>query len=135
MSSAARPYGPKNGGTYVERARAAWGTVPDKIMHLALACDLADNLSVVAERIGYSVSAISSVLANTYKGRMDRIEAAIDGVLMQAEVYCPAAGMKLARNVCADHQKQKIASSASPLAARFPAACRGCTHSFGGNNA
>ena len=133
MSCAAKAYGPKDGGTYVERARAAWGTVPDKIMQLALACDMAPSFGDVAKKLDYSVGAISSVINNKYKGGMDRIYAAIEGVFMQAEVYCPAAGMTIARNICADNQKRKP-SCATPMAARFPAACRGCSNAFGGSS-
>ena len=134
MSHAAKPYGPTAGGTYVGKTEAAWGEVPDWVMVLAQACDAAVSMSAVARRLGYSAAVLSQVLCNKYPGRYDRVEAKVRGVLMQAEVYCPGAGMTIARNQCADNQRRKP-SSASPLAAKFPGACRGCPNAFGGQNA
>ena len=135
MSHAAKPYGPRNGGTYVEQAQNAWGgTMPEWVLALAIACDGSDSMSAVARRLDYSNAVVSSVLTNKYRGRHDRVEAKVRGIMMSAEVFCPAAGMTIARNQCADNQRRKP-SSANPLTAKFPAACKRCENCFGGQNA
>ena len=123
--------GPAKGGSYMERARAAWAPVPDFIVALARAADAAESQGTIAQKLGCSAAAISAMISNSYAGRLDRMEAKIRGALMSAVVECPALGMTIARNDCATNQRRKF-SSASPQAAKFPRACKGCVNAIGG---
>ena len=72
MSSAAKSVGPKEGGTYVDKARQRWGNVPDWIMQLAIHADLlavsGSSQADLADRIGCKASAISAAIGKTYAG-------------------------------------------------------------------
>ncbi|MCV9907169.1 Mu-like prophage major head subunit gpT family protein [Brucella sp. HL-2] len=53
--------------TNIDKARAAWnGEIPDWIVILAEACDR-ESQSAIARKVGYSASAVSQVLSNTYQ--------------------------------------------------------------------
>jgi hypothetical protein len=123
--------GPKNGGTYVAKAQAAWAPrPPDWVVVLARAADSSGlSQNALAEKIGVSSGAtISSVLSHAYPGGYARIEARVRGALMQATVSCPVEGV-IAKNRCADNQVMKP-SAASPARAQFPFRCRTCPNAF-----
>lgn len=111
-----------------DKARAAWGeALPEWVLALAAACDR-DGGRAVAERIGYSRSAVSLVINNRWNGDLTRIEQAVRGALMNAEVACPVVGA-LALDRCATHQKAAWAPH-NPQRIQFYRACRsGCPHS------
>jgi hypothetical protein len=135
--------GPKPGSNSPKQAVAtattSWNVMPDWVLVLAEACDRTSQ-NVVAKRLKYSGSAVSSILRNNYKGRAEVIEKAVRGVLMAEVLECPVLG-ELRKNVCLDHQKraQNFAAT-STLRVRMYQSCRGgCMHSrlsqkFGGSD-
>jgi hypothetical protein len=140
MSEAAQKVGPRLGGTYVDKTRERWASGgPEWIKVLARAMDsyAADGKPMrdLAQLLGCNPSVLSAVIGRTYKGRYDTVEQLVRGKLMSQTVDCPAAGTKIARDVCAGFQTRKKASSANPLTAKFPAACKACPNAIGGNNA
>lgn len=113
-----------------EKAQMMWGmNTPDWIMILAEACDR-ESQSAVARKIGYSGSAVSQVLSNSYqKGDIARFEQAVRGALMAATVRCPVMG-ELARNVCLSWQRKPFATT-NAHRVRMHQACRsGCPFSL-----
>lgn len=131
------PLGPRNGRSYLENARTARGGIaPDWIEALAAAADTyaAQHRSIndLAAVLGWSNAKVTSIINNNYRARLDGAEATVRGKLMSATVDCPAAGMTIGRDLCGANQK-RAASSANPLTAKFPAACRNCKHAIGGS--
>ncbi|WP_024896785.1 hypothetical protein [Brucella rhizosphaerae] len=109
--------------TNIEKARSAWGSViPDWVVILAEACDR-ESQSAVSRKVGYSPSAISQVLSNTYQnGDIGRVEQASRGALMAETVFCPQMG-DIARNVCISWQRKPF-STANANNIRMYRACR-----------
>ena len=117
-----RPSGP----CFLDKAIAAHGEeVPDWIAELANLADR-EGLSGAEKRIGYSRSAISTVINGKYTGDVARVEDMVRGALMAATVECPVLG-DMARNVCMDWQKRPY-SDASALHIRMNRACRSCAN-------
>ncbi|MBB5046760.1 hypothetical protein HNR60_001508 [Rhodopseudomonas rhenobacensis] len=113
----------------LDTARAAWGDAMPAWVE-ALAQEAGRTSGVAAgDRIGYSGSLVSSVLANKYKGRLDIVEARVSGALMGATVDCEVLG-EIARDRCLDEQMCGFSSSSS-VRARLYRACRSgrCEHS------
>ncbi|MGA7673517.1 MAG: hypothetical protein WCA78_00550 [Rhizomicrobium sp.] len=136
MNATAKVFGPKDGGSYVARARMRWRNVPDWVLQLALAADLAPSQGDLAKRVGCSASAISGVIGNSYAGRMEIIEAKVRGALMSEKVTCPVLGL-IARNECVDTQHLPFSGS-SPQRARLWTQCPNCPNNLrtkGANNA
>jgi hypothetical protein len=129
--SAKPKHGPARGGSYVERARAAWTPLPDYILALARAADALPSQGAVAQKLGCSAAAVSAMIANSYAGRKDRMKARIEGAFMSAVVDCPALGMSIGRDDCATNQRRKPCF-ANPQMAKFPRACAGCANAIGG---
>lgn len=119
--------------TRAEIARACWGcNVAEPILRLALEADrLGGGLGgeeQVARTIGYSKSVVYEVLRNRYRGRLDRVEAAIRAALMRDAIICPALRREISGAQCLANQARPY-STASPEAARLYHACRsGCPH-------
>lgn len=89
----------------MNRASRGWGaSVPDWIVVLAKRCDAASQ-SKVAEELGQSPAVVNQVLANTYNGRMDRVETRVRGTYMKATVACPVMG-EISTVACTDNQHQ-----------------------------
>lgn len=107
----------------VGRARAGWKTPPDWIAALAAECDKTSQ-GQAAKRLGISSAAVNQVLANVYKGRLDRVETRVRGELMRETVACPVLG-DISRRDCLDHQKRKFAAT-NPMRVRLFAACKSC---------
>lgn len=83
----------------------------------------------VARKIGYSNSVISYVLAGTYTGDLKRVQAAVEGALMNAQVECPILGL-ISRAKCVEIQRRPFTPT-NPLNVQLYRACRsGCAHSF-----
>ena len=114
----------------VDKARAAWGNViPDWIVILAEACDR-DSQSAIARKVGYSPSAVSQVLSNSYQnGDIGRVEQAVRGALMAETVDCPVLG-DLPRNTCVIWQRKPFATTNSHRIRMFQACRNGCPHSL-----
>lgn len=88
----------------------------------------------VAARIGYSPGVVSAVLSGTYKGDLRRVQKAVEGALMQAEVECPVLGT-LAQQKCIEIQRRPFSCS-NPTDVQLYRACRdGCPHSLIGASA
>lgn len=102
---------------------------PDWIEALAAEVARVGSQTAVARSLGYSPSAISSVLSGRYAANMTAIEAAVRGRLMATTVECPVVG-ELAVDQCQRHQKEPWAPH-NPQRIAFYKACRsgGCPHS------
>lgn len=113
----------------IDKARVAWnGEIPDWIVILAEACDR-ESQSAIARKVGYSPSAISQVLSNTYQnGDIARVEQAVRGALMSETVDCPVMG-EMPHNTCIQWQRKPFATTNSHRI-RMHQACRsGCKFS------
>jgi hypothetical protein len=112
----------------IENARVAWGGSPPEWVD-ALAQEAArTTMTAAAKRIGYSVSAVSGVLANKYRGDLAAVEGSARGALLGDEVDCPVLG-EVRRDRCHAEQK-KNHTGTSALRTRLFHACRsGCPHS------
>ena len=114
----------------LDKARAAWGELPDWLAALARACDEASQRQVAA-RLGYSVTTVNLVLANKYGGDPATLAAKVRDVLVEGgEVECPTRGM-IPRRDCLEEQA-KPWTSASSAAVRRWKACKDCDHNHGG---
>lgn len=111
----------------IDKATSAWGgDLPDWVRVLSEACAQSTQ-SAVAKRIGYSASAISQVLSNSYRGDIKRIEQMVSGALMSVTVICPMQG-ELSRNICLDWQAKPYAPTSSYRVAMYRACNGGCPH-------
>ena len=121
--------GPKPGapGGHAIRALTAWGNVPDWIGELAALADR-EGLRGAEKRIGYSASAISTVINARYRGDMSRVEETVRGALMGHIVNCPVLG-EIGRDQCLGWQKKPFAATSSVRAAVYRACRGGCPHS------
>lgn len=99
---------------------------------LRQACD-AGTQTQIAERIGYSAGAISSVLSGTYKGNLDRVQQAVEGALMNSTVDCPVVG-DLPRQRCIEHQRTPFTPTNPSRVALYRACRGGCAHSLLGKS-
>lgn len=112
----------------VEKATTAWdNSLPDWVLVLAETCRH-NSQSAVAKRIDYSPAVVSSVLSNSYKGDISRVEQMVRGALMSETVICPALG-DIARNICLDWQSKPYAATSSHRAAMFHACRSNCSNS------
>jgi lambda repressor-like predicted transcriptional regulator len=135
---ASKAIGPKNGASYLVKARTRWkGKLPDWVEALAIAADRlageGSGLRALEFQTGITASSLSGVLGKTYPGKLGPLEAKVRGALMGATVMCPALGVVIDTAACATNQTRKF-STASPDAARFPRACKGCRNAIGGKN-
>ncbi|MEW6691581.1 MAG: helix-turn-helix transcriptional regulator [Pseudomonadota bacterium] len=89
----------------------------------------ASSQKAVAGRIGYSPATLSQVLSGTYKGDLNRVQAAVEGALLQHTVDCPATGMPMERQTCIKHQRTDLIPT-NPLRVRIWRACRTCPHNM-----
>lgn len=125
--------GPKRGTNRTtrsaERMRKAWGNhAPAWIVRLAAACDNSSQ-NAVAERIGYSPAAVSSVLNRRYAGDMDGVAAAVERALSSDALVCPEIG-QMTIGDCVEWQDQaETFVNVSPLRVRMFRACRRCNQS------
>jgi hypothetical protein len=107
-----------------ERIKATWGEQPPGwIDELAKQCD-ATSQSKVASQLRMSTATVSQVLAHKYPGRLDHVQAAVEGAYLNGCVDCPVLG-DLPTNECLHHQRQPFRSSNSQSVRLFRA-CRDC---------
>ncbi|MGD9769825.1 MAG: transcriptional regulator [Pseudolabrys sp.] len=112
---------------FLAKVRAAYVPLPDWVEELAKYAS-GTSATVAAKKIGYSVSAVSAVLAGKYKGDIGRVEAKVRGALMGETVECPVLG-EIKRDYCLDQQKMPLMATSS-VRVRVYRACRnGCPHS------
>jgi hypothetical protein len=129
VTTAAKSLGARDGGSYVERARARWtAALPDWVETLAAEADrcreAGKSQGDLGQRLGISGAVISAIIGRTYPGRYDFAEARVRGSLMNASVRCPVEG-PIGRDRCAANQALKF-SAANPTRAKFPFACKSC---------
>ena len=104
---------------------------PGWVLVLASACD-ATSQNRVAKRIGYSPAVVGAVLTNSYPGRLDKVEAAVRGALLNVTVTCPVLG-EINADRCVSEQRRPLRPT-NPNAVRLYHACRnGCPHSYHGS--
>lgn len=118
---------PRDERSFSEKAKDAWGVVPDWVLELA---ELADRsrLRGAATAIGYSVTAVSNVINNKYgAGDIDRIEQVTRGALMGVTVECPMLG-PISRKVCLDWQVKPWAPTSSYRMQMYRACHGGCAN-------
>ncbi|WP_210238405.1 transcriptional regulator [Brucella haematophila] len=113
----------------IDKARAAWGeAIPEWIVILAEACDR-DSQSAIARKVGYSASAISQVLSNSYQnGDISRVEGAVRGALLAETVSCPIMG-DIPHNTCLLWQRKPFAATNSNRVRMYQACRSGCRFS------
>ena len=108
----------------LNRAARAWGAnPPDWVKALALACDKSSQGSVARE-LEVSAATVNQVLANSYKGRMDRVENRVRGQYMKETVGCPVLG-EISKRDCQAHQARKFRGT-NPLRVKLFQACKTC---------
>lgn len=78
----------------------------------------------IGARISYSAAVVSAVLSGTYKGSLSRVQSAVEGVLLGAQVQCPVAG-DLPRQRCVEFQRRGFAAT-NPLRVAMSTACPTC---------
>ena len=109
----------------IDKARAAWPTVPDWVAVLAEECDRSSQ-GRVGHAIGYSGAAVSQVIGNKYTGAIANVEVAVRGAFMGQAVTCPVLG-ELSLNKCLTHQRAKLITT-NPQRIRLYKACRRCSN-------
>ena len=113
----------------ITNAQESWGDeLPDWIHVLAQECDHTSQKKV-ADRIGYSPTAVNTLLKNTYGAELGSIEQAVRGALLSATVECPVMGDLLA-NICLKNQRRPFAAT-NPQRVRLYSACRKCLNNRG----
>lgn len=118
------------GISFAEKARAAYGEpVPDWIDELAGFADR-EGLAGAEKRIGYSRSAVSTVLSGKYAGDLGRVEDMVRGALMSATVMCPILG-EIGRDRCLTEQKEPFRATSRHRAQLYHA-CKTCPNARNG---
>jgi hypothetical protein len=119
-----------DGKTNLEKVRRAWGEVPPEwVVILAEACDArASSQSAVAARLGISGAAVNQVLANSYIGRLDKIEARVRGSLMGQTVACPVLG-EISKRKCLESQSPTRGAT-NELRVELRRACPRCPNYY-----
>lgn len=114
--------------TPLEKARRCWGDdIPDWVEGLAKVCTESSQ-NKVAKAMGYSPSLVSAVLAGTYPGDLERVEAMYRGAFEKAVVQCPALG-ELPTNTCRTwRSKSRKLNPANSQNVMMFRACRICPH-------
>lgn len=115
--------------SYAEKAKAAWGDVPDWVAELAAYADQ-HGAKPTGAAIGYSNSAVSVVISQGSgfeKFDLDRIEQAVRGGLMGLTVECPILG-DIGRDRCLQEQQEPFRSTSSFRAQIYHACRSGCDH-------
>lgn len=116
--------------SFYQKAIAAHGRDCDPwILALAAACDKAGTVRPVAERLGYSHSAVSAAINGSYPGNLEKIRIAVVSCLMGYEVTCPVLG-KIQSEKCLGIQRRRALTATDPTAVQLWRACRsGCPNS------
>lgn len=118
-----RPKGP----SFHEKAIAAHGeNAPEWLIELAQLADR-EGLGGAEKRIGYSRSAISTVINGKYSGDVRRVEEMVRGALMAATVDCPVLG-DIGRDRCLNEQEQPFRATSNFRVRLFHACRSGCPH-------
>ncbi|WP_246676580.1 MULTISPECIES: transcriptional regulator [unclassified Mesorhizobium] len=97
--------------------------MPDWVAELVAVAD-AEGLGGAEKRVGYSRSAISTIIAAKYNGDLDRVEQMVRGALMSETVVCPILG-DIGRDRCLTEQKEPFRATSRHRAQLFHA-CKTC---------
>jgi len=109
-----------------DKARDAWGTVPDWVQRLAEACDTG-GLNQTAKKIKMSPALVSLVIRKKHHATYAKAEARVREMLMTPIISCPVLGL-ISAEQCHSEQ-QKPFTSINPLAVAVYKGCRGgCRH-------
>jgi hypothetical protein len=95
---------------------------------LRAACTTSSQ-SRIARQLGYSGAVVSQVLSGTYAGDLQRVQAAVEGALMNAQVDCPVLGL-IGRARCVEIQRRPFTPTNPANVALYRACRNGCPHSF-----
>jgi hypothetical protein len=112
----------------MEIAETAYnGKLPDWVRLLVDACDAqGSSQNQVAKRIGYSGSAVSNLIRNSYGADLNLIKERVLVIYAPERVTCPALG-DIGSEDCLGWRLDAIKlTSAAPLAVRMFRACRKC---------
>ncbi|MEL7114004.1 MAG: hypothetical protein AAGP08_00185 [Pseudomonadota bacterium] len=103
-----------------------WGEdAPPWIIALADERD-ATSQNLAAERIGFSGSAVSQALSNTYGRPLDNIRHAVERTIMNGPVDCPELG-EISQDMCRRfHARAMQSAVGSSLGARMARTCPTC---------
>lgn len=113
-----------DGLTFCDKAAVAHGDpLPDWIAELAALADR-DGLAGAGKRIGYSASAISTVINGKYVGDVGRVEEMVRGAVMAATVICPVLD-EIGRDRCLSEQKEPFRATSRHRAQLYHA-CKSC---------
>lgn len=113
---------------FLARVRERWpAPAPEWVVALAEACATRTQAEV-GRQIGYSASAVSATLANSYGGDLDAIAEKVRGAFLGQLVACPRKGA-MRRDVCMTWQAKPWAPTSSDRVAMFHACRSGCPHS------
>ena len=112
--------------TNADKARDAWGEVPDWVQRLAETCDTG-GLNQTARKIKMSPALVSLVIRKRHHATYAQAEARVREMLMTPIISCPVLGL-ISAEQCHSEQ-QKPFTSINPLAVAVYKACRGgCRH-------
>jgi hypothetical protein len=111
------------GRSFAEKAAEAWGLVPEWVAELVALAD-AEGLGGAGKRIGYSASAVSTIIARKYAGDLPRVEQMVRGALMAETVDCPVLG-DIGRDRCLTEQKEPFRAT-SRLRTQLFHTCKTC---------
>jgi len=115
-----------SGASFAEKAILAWGEpLPDWVAALAELADR-EGLAGAEKKIGYSRSAVSTVLSAKYRGDMDRVADMVRGALLSATVDCPVLG-EIGRDRCLTEQKEPFRAT-SRFRTQLFHACKTCAN-------
>lgn len=120
--------GPVGAPRYAEKVQGLHGeAAPDWLIELAALADR-EGLAGAEKRIGYSRSAISTIISGKYAGDIGRVEEMVRGALMALSVECPVLG-EIGRDRCLQEQKEPFRATSRHRAQIFHACRGGCPHS------
>lgn len=117
--------------SFIRKAVAAWGDLPDWAQTLAEACDDA-SLRQTAAILGVSPATVSLAI-NKERENLNFLKARVIATLMAATVTCPVLG-EMGREACLRNQAKPFCS-ANPIRIQLYRACRdGCPNFKEANN-
>lgn len=116
------------GKSFVQKVHEAHGATPaDWLLELARLAD-AEGLGGAGKKIGYSKSAVSTVLNGKYSaGDLARVESMVRGALMAETVECPVLGT-IGRDRCLTEQKEPFRATSAFRAQLYHACRNGCSN-------
>lgn len=110
--------------TFAEKARKAWGDVPEWVAELAKIAD-AHGLKGAGNAIGYTGSLVSGVLNAKYAGDMVLVEKSVRWALRSQTVECPVLGT-IDRSRCLEEQREPFRATSAFRAQLYHECRNGC---------